>query len=91
MPRDDPATICTRALINRVSSSSTVALRASSLATLKGQKGINFTRELVCCSHAGSRATERRVKEQDENQDDGQVEAAVSLSLRHPSANMAEY
>ena len=43
MPKAEPATICTLALINSVSSSKTVALRASTLVMVSGQKGLRST------------------------------------------------
>ena len=43
IPMADPATICILALISRVSSSRTVALRLSTLAVLNGKKGFRST------------------------------------------------
>ena len=54
IPMADPATICTLALISRVSSSRTVALRLSTLAVLNGKKGFRSTGwSHQGCAHAG--------------------------------------
>ena len=53
IPRAEPATICTLALISSVSSSKTVALRASTLAVVNGQKGLRSTVRCQIPPHAG--------------------------------------